>query len=317
MAQPAALILALLALPALHVLAPQPALPRPVDGNLHPLQMVLCIIDVNQAINSLALGGTSLRDTILVCEPPFADAERQAGCTVALTNLIYFIAQTSSYISAAASDCAATANLPAYCAADITNLILSLSGIANTGSSIMLTCRRKGDTDFITTPSRRLEADEIANFFNNATEYLQNLSVTLRVEELAKRNRQTSITNCFFNAVQAADYVIRAGLALNQGIQHCQPLTLHTDGVSGQMTCSVDITGVINSLSYAAQAIGYVISQCPVGVNLDAVCAGDIAGMIGAMAGVAASGSSLTLTCGKIGKPDESEENHLILPGVR
>jgi len=119
--------------------------------------------------------------------------------------------------------------------------------------------------------------------------------------------RQNEIAQCTFDIAQATFFLTRAGLGLTAAIRECDASS-QEEGPPGsaKLRCSVDVTGLIGSFSFAAAAVSMAVSQCPVGRNLDAHCAADIALAVAGVAGVATSGSSFLLTCGQLGKPQQS-----------
>lgn len=121
----------------------------------------------------------------------------------------------------------------------------------------------------------------------------------LQAQLLAANNFKVITADCVFNAAQAILYLMRASLALNVAVSDCLSPDVNLGPESGKMACSVDIVGFIGSMGWATSCISYTIAQCPNTGVVDALCAGDVAAVVASVAGIASSGASFTLTCGK------------------
>lgn len=262
-------------------------------------QVATCVIDVGQASFSLAQAGLMVRRATKVCKPLLISEDQKAMCSVAISGVLSYLAYTASFISGAASNCGPTLNIQAYCGADVGNFVASLALLAGSASGMTQTCSSNFDFSKIFPGLRQWYGRRLAPITTTQSleAKLNKAWLELQAAEAIKDDRSAEIADCVFNAGQALFWLTRAVLTLEGAARDCAPRSLHTDGTTGQMLCSVDITGLIGSLSWVARAISLTVSECPVVNNQKALCAADSSGVIAAAAGMAASGSSFMLTC--------------------
>lgn len=152
--------------------------------------------------------------------------------------------------------------------------------------------RHLGQEDFHGLSSLEEELEE-------GTTSTQEPLAVLQSQLQQSNDRKVVITNCVYDVSQSILFLMRAGLALNGAIQKCKVPDVNEGDQAGKMKCSVALSGVIGSLSWAGLSMSYAIGQCPVTTDIAALCAGDVSLLVAAVAGISSSGSSLTLTCGK------------------
>mmetsp|Transcript_81873 Transcript_81873/g.175412 ORF Transcript_81873/g.175412 Transcript_81873/m.175412 type:complete len:350 (-) Transcript_81873:45-1094(-) len=271
---------------------------------------VMCGVDVAQAMFALGRSGTAINAAVKVCTPMvYGDphghdtsgrrrhnswhawsSERQAECSAASSEIINALAEAASFLSAAASNCAEELNVKAYCSADVTGFIASLTQIAASGSIMHAVCG-KGPGDG-SANDRRLISEE----------------TEAKIEKVEKiQERQAQDAECALDVGQATLFLVRASMAINAAAEECQNTKIREEK-DAKAICAVDINGVIGSFSYAGEFISFAVAHCPLATSANAECAAAAIQIIAALASFAAAGFSFRLTCGGDLKTNDDPE---------
>merc|ERR1719221_1265004 len=108
---------------------------------------------------------------------------------------------------------------------------------------------------------------------------------------------------CGLDVTSATLFLVRASMAIHASVHECGHEMDHLK--HGKQICAVSISGVIGSFAYVAEYISFAVAHCPLIENANAMCAGAISELLGALATFSAAGSSFSLTCGKQLLPGE------------
>jgi len=129
--------------------------------------------------------------------------------------------------------------------------------------------------------------------------------------------RALDLADCFFDVNSATSFLARSILALDAAADSsCE----WQGPESTSVACVVDAFGVIGSFADVAAFISFAVTHCPIGENIDAVCAGDIANVISGIAGIVSAASSFKLTCGgqNTSLPqDQQDQQDMLVPLFR
>merc|ERR1719158_313645 len=301
--------------PALMV----PGMPGAPAPPLEGVAGLTCAIDVSQALLFLGKGGTTISGATLGC--PVTDTDTQkAGCSAAVSSVIFSFGFAATFISAAAAECSTSVNNAAVCAADVSNLVASLAVLSAVSSSLHNTCRVlaiqvTAQTTTMASPEaelplevagRRLEQSKHSPYFQDTdtpemkrfaaealrkalevhrlaksskytggadferlmkethahSDMVRKLDAMRSEEDIQNQVRGTEIADCVIDAANSLFFLIRAGLAISAAASDCTPTGITESGIpDGQMVCSTDIFGFIQSISFAATFIAVQVSQ--------------------------------------------------------
>mmetsp|Transcript_71452 Transcript_71452/g.167384 ORF Transcript_71452/g.167384 Transcript_71452/m.167384 type:complete len:324 (+) Transcript_71452:19-990(+) len=284
-----------------------------------------CAFDVYAAINSIGFAGLSINAATKECRETETSL-RKSVCSSAVAGSTAALADVASFLSSSASDCAKDLNNQAYCSADSSGLVSALSNIAMAGSTMHAICAKSAlrisTKEELGIDVRRLsEPGRLHQAALNESNSLQLPASPVQVrqeedEEMWKEVfsdvRKAEITECVFNANQAAQLLGRAGLALTAATKDCTEFNFKINGAGGQKVCAVDLAGVIGSFVGAGQFLSALASKCTGRVHTSADCASAALQVVGGIDTLAAVGASFPLTCG--GEGEELDYKEFILP---
>lgn len=305
------------------------------DPNTDPVGLASCVLDVSEASVFLGLAGTTITATVEGCKPPLLTDADIAKCSTCVNGVIFLLAYAATFLASAATHCAGTLNLEANCAADILNLVGALTVLGSSASSMSQSCPMPDSLSKILPPhasewyeKRRLvapsspELDPVIRNFSYAiqasTKEPYDRLMELAAAKQKQRDRKLVEANCIFHALGVPIFLSRAGLALTAAVKDCNPMAMRkTEAEKGspaeaQMGCTVDIVGVLGSFMWMGRVLSLAINQCPIyehpngPFNTKAVCVADIFTVIGALAGISASGADFMLSCGRLPPTDLS-----------
>lgn len=232
------------------------------DKEHEQMMLAFCIIDSIQAAISLGQIGTGITEAVHVCKPhKFPDGSYgvpralQDDCAEAITFTLTSVGHTGTFLSAAALQCATSANLQAYCAANVLDIFTSASLLAESGSGMSANCgpatseeakslqnaavmagdgRRLGAaSEFDIAPSRTTAdaGHAAAAHTGSASEHGVLPDPTghgahgnAHGEHAADHHadeRSLSIAQCVFNALQATTFLARAGTIIAEAVHAC------------------------------------------------------------------------------------------------
>ncbi|CAE8598108.1 unnamed protein product, partial [Polarella glacialis] len=298
-------------LPMCH--ADGPIVPYKDGGAINPNEIALCVVDVIGGTVSLGQAGIIMAAADDGCK----DTETETGkklCSITLTSIIAYVGYIMNFLSAAATDCARTVSLKAYCVADTTLLAASLLQVAAAATSITLTCVPNPTVDdaILGPVQRRRLAGGLAS--QNMSEQVPAVARELQAwggqgAEMVLPGepflRDLQLADCVFNAAQiaintaaAANFIVSAVQddCSKEDLRREQHLGKAAFGVA-QRHCSVDMLGLISSFGFTAQSIMYVVALCPESTNLPALCAADITSVVASLVTMGQVFSNIELTC--------------------
>jgi hypothetical protein len=184
----------------------------------------ICFVDVAQATVALGQAGLYINQAKQTCQMPEGHKwtnDEHALCSVSVNQILYSFSFAASYLSAAASNCAKTLNLGAYCAADVTNLIADLTTVAAGASHITLTCQKIDDVPDGTT-QQELQRKINAQYIEGKTRRLAN--ETLDPAEHAKA---------------ALRHAMEANTKAMNALQSIQSLNIHQKELSKHLKANL------------------------------------------------------------------------------
>ena len=205
-------------------------------------------------------------------------SEARKTCITGTATLFLSLSQIAAGLARAASDCGATANIEALCAAPIAALVTPLSSFIAGGTMISAACAKCAaglPKDF----DRRLEVD-----FNN--------SRLLRTED-----RNWEIGECVVDASSTAMAIGQLGLALNAAVKDCPPIGI---GLKKDLTtaqCTVDIGTALFSFSRIILFLSLATEHCTIGKQPEAICVAGVANLAVASFATTFNGAAIYVNC--------------------
>eukprot|EP00933_Yihiella_yeosuensis_P076366 TRINITY_DN8609_c0_g3_i1.p1 TRINITY_DN8609_c0_g3~~TRINITY_DN8609_c0_g3_i1.p1 ORF type:complete len:430 (-),score=74.37 TRINITY_DN8609_c0_g3_i1:146-1435(-) len=241
-----------------------------------------CVIDTVQAAAYLGRAVVFLYQAInsgqgLRCSKGIAEL-----CAASISGVISSIFWVMSMLSRAASTCAHSINMAALCSADATQILADAAEIARTGAAVGVDCNFDN-----------------ASRWDNITEgrgYWLNkyTDVTLKEKVDAintkKLDRQFDESQCAFDVTQAAAYLVRGGLRINDMSKACAEPRL----------CAVHVLELISAIEWVMQFVSLAVSDCMKGFDQTALCTADITGLIGATVNFCSATTAATVECAHI-----------------
>lgn len=106
---------------------------------------------------------------------------------------------------------------------------------------------------------------------------------------------QARTASCVFDALHAATYIAQAGTSIDAATRKCHGPT--QDAGANSALCSVSVSQIIESFSYAASFLSIIAVDCTDESNFRADCAASITGLIGALGDFAQAGSGMSYDC--------------------
>lgn len=282
----------------------------PVRGDYEIFQArtASCVFDVLHGSTYIAQAGTSIDAATRKCQMPTPiDGANQALCSVSITQLIESFSYAASFFSSVAIDCTDRANFKAACASSITALVGAIGDFAQAGSAMSYDC--PGTKNH---PPRRLEKKD-----NETVATMENITQTLEEarrlwspiqnpvwtrygaggrSEVAVRNYKAELAFCGIYSAQAAFFLARAGININEAVHTC-PVTSATAKAEDNAICGIDVSGVILSVVNVASFISGAVAQCQHGLNPAAGCTADVTKLVAAMAVVANAAQGIFVAC--------------------
>ncbi|CAJ1332511.1 unnamed protein product [Effrenium voratum] len=295
-------------------------------GDLSPKAEAICSFDIVGVVLAVARTGTVLYFVQNSCKTQDTISQK-AACAATIQGLFAMLGFLVSFLSDAIASCQATLNVPALCAAVSGNLVAVLSILGGSIASLENSCRaatQLADSDpewfkYLKPPPgpgppRRLNGTEFVLPAQGSVSKLPSLPLreTLSIEQIqemrnklsASEFRKAEIANCVFDVGLTSMFFGRGLLDLYSAAMHSpcnegeKDFNGHTtDATSG---CLVQVTGMITTFSFVASLIALLVSECPEGANVQALCASDAIVLIGSVSGLLQTGSSFVLVCGKV-----------------
>ena len=133
--------------------------------------------------------------------------------------------------------------------------------------------------------------------------------IAYRADKKAKRAREATNAYCAFNVLEAFVSVVGLGDDINAIIRVCPA---PRDGES-ELACQVDAAILVTWVGNAAARLAYAASNCATTLNVNAVCAVGVTGLVAIMGELAATASLAAATC--TGVPPELSTTQIGLLG--
>eukprot|EP00434_Breviolum_minutum_P043417 symbB.v1.2.038703.t1/scaffold6132.1/size20720/1 len=117
--------------------------------------------------------------------------------------------------------------------------------------------------------------------------------------------RRVEISQCVFDTLLTSMFFGRGLLSIYNAAMH-SPCTAADDfdhQLDQDATCMVEVSGMITTFDYVAALIALLVSDCPEGASIKALCASDAIILVGAISALFQTGTSFLLVCGQ--KPYE------------
>jgi len=257
----------------------------------------MCIFDVLQAFTSLIGFGDDINGMARSCTPPRPGGS-QVACQVDAPLMITFMANSAAQLSLAASHCAETANIDSICAAGIAGLVTVLSEIAGAAALAAPTCASTPPA----LPTTKISELGDQTLHGKYTGRLLQDAAGRRLEiaQGAVGNGIQCMVDVGMVATNLADVGLAINQAVNNGFDYCQSKTWSsTANKNGllQALCTVDIGGVIAYLAQATTFISLAVVNCADKLNINALCATSVAGIVTGASGIAPYGSAIHAAC--------------------
>jgi len=180
------------------------------------LQLAFCVIDVLQATVSLGQAGVGITEATKTCRPRLNPntgeyvVPRPAECSLTITYILTTLGHVAVFLSAAASQCAKSVNLGAYCAMDVASIVTGLSLLGEARPSMALYCER-GPGPEPAKPVNESLADRAKSDVEKD-----------RAEGDKEERRNIEIAMCVLDILQASKYLARAGAMVEEVMFTCQ-----------------------------------------------------------------------------------------------
>jgi len=118
----------------------------------------------------------------------------------------------------------------------------------------------------------------------------------------AEENRKWEIGDCVINALIAAEKLAQAAMTIESAVHACNPMD------QNKAACAGDVLGIYATFSAVAAYLSGVASTCPVPVNVQAMCASDIADINYGIGTLGSALATINMTC----EPGATEEREPI-----
>lgn len=115
--------------------------------------------------------------------------------------------------------------------------------------------------------------------------------------------RRVELAQCVFDTSLTAMFFGRGLLDIYNAAMH-SPCEEDADDFGGHTldqtsACIVSVSGMITTFDFVGALIALLVSECPEGANIKALCASDCTILVGAVSGLLQVGTSMLLVCGK------------------
>lgn len=309
---------------------------------LKPTQQATCSFDIIGITLAVARTGTVLYFVQDTCKNT-ETINQKSACAATINGLFATIGFLISFMSDSINACQTTLNIPATCSAVGGNLLAILGILGGSISSLENNCRAvtlanenpewlqyvKEKPKWLKYVKRRLSGRSSERPTNagvkqmHSTAKLPPLPVRSILSEAmiqeirnnlsAAEFRRVEIAQCTFDTMLTAMFFGRGLLDIYNAAMH-SPCTVADDfdhQLDQDATCMVQVSGMITTFDFVGALISLVVSECPEGANIKALCASDATILVGAVSGLLQTGASFLLVCGQ-----ESDEIDHILDDI-
>lgn len=285
--------------------ASQPAAKKQfsLSFNNTKLYYTQCVVDITQSAAYLGQAMV-LIDKSLTYEGYQCPDSSRRGCAVMVQAVNTCMIWLASYLSLAASSCAASINPEAACAADVTGIAANLAELATVSTAASDDCYF-GDPSNVSADSvlavlnrtRHLDYSNLGRRLDGAGP-LARLVANMKAKEQQQHERDVDVAMCVFDAVQGASYVVRAVKQVIGAIE---------DGCLDPKVCSVNVLNLVSSFAWTAQFISLLVGDCSTQTHQPAYCAADISDIAASTASLVATSISLEMDCDASKMPKKIE----------
>ncbi|CAJ1378023.1 unnamed protein product [Effrenium voratum] len=243
-----------------------------------------CSFNVLEAFVSAVGMGDDINAIIRTCPSP-RDGESELACQVNGGILGAWVGNLATKLSLAASYCASSINVDAICSAGVNGLVSVMGELAATASLAAATCT--GTPPQLTTTQISVLGDQTVR------------GRRLLIGEGAVGNG----VQCMVDVGMVASNIANMGLAINSAVNsgNCNWQSLHSplNKLKGipEALCTVDIGGAVAYIGQVVTFINLIVVHCQDLLDVNALCAGSIAGITTSAAAVAPYGAAVHAAC--------------------
>ncbi|CAJ1418634.1 unnamed protein product [Effrenium voratum] len=243
-----------------------------------------CSFNVLEAFVSAVGMGDDINAIIRTCPSP-RDGESELACQVDGGILGAWVGNLATKLSLAASFCASSINVDALCSAGVNGLVSVMGELAATASLAAATCT--GTPPQLTTTQISVLGDQ-----------------TVRGRRLLIG--EGTIGNgvqCMVDVGMVASNIANMGLAINSAVNsgNCNWQSLHSplNKLKGipEALCTLDIGGAVAYIGQVVTFINLIVVHCQDLLDVNALCAGSIAGITTSAAAMAPYGAAVHAAC--------------------
>lgn len=305
-------------------------------AELTPTKQATCGFDIIGVTLAVARAGTVLYFVQDSCKTQETINQKHA-CAATISGLFSTIGFLISFMSDSINACQTTLTVPATCSAVGGNLLAILGILGGSISSLENSCRAvtlanenpewlqyvKEKPKWLKYVKRRLSEEPTNGGVKqmHSTAKLPPLPVRSILSEAmiqeirnnlsAAEFRRVEITQCTFDSMLTAMFFGRGLMDIYNAAMH-SPCTVADDfdnQLDQDATCMIQVSGMITTFDFVGALISLVVSECPEGANIKALCASDATILVGAVSGLLQTGASFLLVCGQ--EPD-GEISHVL-----
>ncbi|CAJ1393002.1 unnamed protein product [Effrenium voratum] len=243
-----------------------------------------CSFNVLEAFVSAVGMGDDINAIIRTCPSP-RDGESELACQVNGGILGAWVGNLATKLSLAASYCASSINVDAICSAGVNGLVSVMGELAATASLAAATCT--GTPPQLTTTQISVLGDQTVR------------GRRLLIGEGPVGNG----IQCGVDVGMVAANIANMGLAINSAVNsgNCNWQSLHSplNKLKGipEALCTVDIGGAVAYIGQVVTFINLIVVHCQDLLDVNALCAGSIAGITTSAAAVAPYGAAVHAAC--------------------
>jgi len=307
---------------------PTHMLPFDVPG--HPWQFMQCFVDIGQSTWSIVEVSTNLQLASVLC-PTSKTQQEKAACSAALGNAMAALLYVISYLMQGLTDCINSTNVSTTdvaCAADVSGFMNGIATIWSSASALA-----SGDCAYLSSgpdaSANQSAAELAAKSFNSIRRLLSLAHNEVPVSELPEYNQYKFLKNtvkdydqtirdlhrklddfkaaklndnekamCFVAGGQAPMYLVRAMVALKDGVNNCPQSQTTTQ--AGKIMCTVSLANMLGATYYTALYTSMLVTSCPAPDDQRAICGADIISVLTVFTSLIGSGADFPLSCMKL-----------------
>jgi len=252
------------------------------NKKVRELNAATCAIDITHATLFLQRAGLAITAATATCRSG-KSAHVTAACAADMTNIMASLSFVAEYISEAVLMCAQTINVQARCWGGIAGIVGNIGRLATEASFMAGNCYGGAAFDKpvaagIWQQDRRLQGDN----------------------SIQPSYDQTTLGTytCFLDAAQAANYLADFGVFIDGAVKSCSadsnlkmwPLPKFANNLQAhKVYCAMNLLDVLEGVYMATAFISSAVAHCQPVTNQQALCASGVAGLTGALTGMSKS----------------------------